>query len=158
MNRAFRFGSSLAALQFLLGVGLPVRRLIKSTKAVNTHKNQSSERYISATDAADIFVQQELLPVTNYLPDVEVIKTNGVRVFVAAGEWGLERKRWYAQTAQILAEQLGCELAPFPGHHGSFMDMPVEWAATLRRVLRQAEEQTHESRSQQRNPTPLQAY
>ena len=45
----------------------------------------------------------------------------------------------YAQVAQILAEQLGCELAAFPGHHGSFMDRPEEWAAALRSVLHKAE-------------------
>ncbi len=137
---AFRFGSSLAALRFFLGVGLPVRQLIRATREVNRHRERSSERYISAQDATDFLVKQELLPVTNYLPDVELIKTNGVRVFMAAGKWSLEKKRWYAQTAQILAEQLGCEVVTFPGHHGSFMDMPVEWAATLRRVLHQAAE------------------
>jgi hypothetical protein len=81
----------------------------------------------------------ELLPVTNYLPDVERIKQNGVKVFLGVGEWALSRKTWHLQVAQILAEQLGCELVRFPGHHGSYMDMPQEWAATLRRVLHQAE-------------------
>jgi pimeloyl-ACP methyl ester carboxylesterase len=136
---AFRFGSSLAALQFILGIQVPVRQLIKATEAVNRHRERSSERYISARDAADVLVKQELLGVTNYLPDVEVIKQNGVRVFVAVGKWAQERRTWYAQTASILSEQLGCELVTFPGHHGSFMDMPVEWAATLRRVLHEAE-------------------
>ena len=37
----------------------------------------------------------ELLPVTNYLPDVELIKKNEVRVFIAVGEWALSRKTWY---------------------------------------------------------------
>ncbi len=137
---AFRFGSSLAALRFMLGVELPVRQLIKATRDVNIHREQSSERYISSKDAAAFLVKQELLPVTNYLPDVELIKQNGVRVFIAVGTWALERKTWYAQAAHILAEQLGCELVTFPGHHGSFMDMPEEWAATLRSVLHKAEE------------------
>ncbi len=132
---AFRFGSSLAALRFILGVELPVRQLIKATRNVNIHREQSSERYISSKDAADFLVKQELLPVTNYLPDVERIKKNEVRVFMAVGTWALSRKTWYAQAAQMLAEQLGCELVTFPGHHVSFMDMPEEWAATLRSVL-----------------------
>ena len=50
----------------------------------------------------------------------------------------LEKKRFYAQTAQILAEKLGCEMVTFPGHHSSFMDMPNEWAAMLRSVLHKA--------------------
>jgi pimeloyl-ACP methyl ester carboxylesterase len=137
---AFLFGSSLAALRFILGIQVPVRRLIMAGKEVNRHRKQSSEHYISAKDAIDILLKQELLGVTNYLPDVELIKTNRVRVFVGVGEWAKRRQTWFAQTAQILAEQLDCELVTFPGHHASFMDMPVEWAATLRRVLRKAAE------------------
>jgi pimeloyl-ACP methyl ester carboxylesterase len=132
---AFRYGSTLAALRFMLGVNLPVRQLIKATREINLHRKRSPEPYISDKDAADFLVKQELLPVTNYLPDVEKIKTNGVRVFLAVGEWALGKKTWYAQAAQILAAQLGCELVTFPGHHGSFMDMPGEFAATLRSVL-----------------------
>lgn len=136
---AFRFGSSLAALRFMLGVELPVWRLIRATRGTNIHRKQGKERYISSKDATDFLVKQELLPVTGYLPDVEMIKKNGVRVFMAVGVWALKKKTWYAQSTQILAEQLGCELVTFPGHHGSFMDMPVEWASTLRSVLRKAE-------------------
>jgi hypothetical protein len=92
--------------------------------------------------AADVLTKLELLPVTNYLPDVERIKQNGVRVFMTVGQWGLDRKAWYIEAAQILAEKLGCELVTFPGHHGSFMDMPVEWAATLRSVLHRCASQS----------------
>jgi hypothetical protein len=84
-------------------------------------------------------MKQELLPVTNYLPDVEMIKKNGVKVFLAAGKMSLEKKRFYAQTAPILSEMLDCEMVTFPGHHTSYLDRPAEWAATLRRVLHKAE-------------------
>ncbi len=57
---------------------------------------------------------------------------------MAGGKLSLGKKRWYAETAQILADQLGCEMVTFPGHHGSFMDMSVEWAAVLRNVLHKA--------------------
>lgn len=136
---AFRFGPAWAALQFMLGVGLPVGELIKATKGINAHRAESGERYISDQDATEILVKHELLPVTNYLPDIGLIKKNGVKVFMAVGEWGLARKKWYVEVAQILAEKLGCELVTFPGHHGSFMDMPDEFAATLRDVLHRAE-------------------
>lgn len=136
---AFKWGSTWAALRFMFGVQLPVGQLIKATKAINIHRKQSSERYISDSDAADFLVKQELLPVTNYLPDVELIKKNGVRVFMAVGKWGLDKKAWYVVVARTLAEKLGCELVTFPGHHGSFMDMPNEWAAVLRNVLHKAD-------------------
>jgi hypothetical protein len=55
---------------------------------------------------------------------------------MAAGKMSLEKKRFYAETASILAEKLGCELVTFPG---SFLYAPYEFAATLRSVLHKAE-------------------
>ena len=136
---AFQFGTSIAALRFMLGTELPVRQLIKATPWTNAHRKESSEPYLDDQTAAEVLVKLELLPVTNYLPDVEKIRQNGVRVYIAVGEWALNRKTWYARAAQILAERLGCELVTFPGHHGSFMDMPEEWAAALRDTFHQAE-------------------
>jgi len=136
---AFRFGAQLAALRFAYGVGVPVRLLTKAHRDVEIHREKSHERRIRPEDVSDFLVKQELLPVTNYLPDVAMIKKNGVRVFMAVGKMSLEKKRWYVETAQILAEKLGCEMVTFPGHHGSYMDMPDEWAATLRSVLHKAE-------------------
>lgn len=136
---AFRFGASLAALQFMLGIRVPVIQLIKASKEVNVYRKQSSERYLSAKDAADVLMKLELLPVTNYLPDVQRIKQNGIKVFIGVDKWGLVKKAWYVEVAQILAEQLGCELVTFPGHHAAFLDMPDEFAATLRSVLHKAE-------------------
>jgi len=141
---AFRFGSYVAATQFMLGVQIPMLKLARAQSRSNEYtksrREQSGERRLSIKVGADFLMKQELLPVTNYLPDVKLIKQNGVRVFIAVGEWALSRKTWYAQAAQMLAEQLGCELVTFPGHHGSYMDMPEEWAATLRSVLHKAEE------------------
>ena len=140
---ALRFGSYVAALQFVLGTQLPVRKMAsaqtKANEYTRSRREQSGEHRLSNKVAADVLVKLELLPVSNYLPDVELIKQNGVKVFIAVGEWALSRKTWYVQAAQILAEQLGCELVTFPGHHGSYMDMPEEWATTLRRVLHKAE-------------------
>lgn len=135
---AFHFGSALAALRFMLGIEVPVRKLIASTRGVNTHRQQSSEPYLDTKAATDFLVKQELLPVTNYLPDIEKIKQNEVRVFMAAGQWSLNKKTWLALITQILAQRLGCELVTFPGHHGSFADMPDEFAATLRNTLHKA--------------------
>ena len=136
---AFRFGASLAALQFMFGIQVPVRQLIKASEKVNVHRKQSRERYLSNKDAAGVLMKLELLPVTNYLPDVQRIRQNGVKVFIGVDKWGLAKKAWYVEVGQILAEQLGCELVTFPGHHAAFLDMPDEFAGTLRNVLHKAE-------------------
>jgi len=139
---AFRFGPSLAALQFILGIQVPVRKLTKAQNQANEYAKSlpehSIEPHISPKVAVEVLTKLELLPVTNYLPDVERIKQNGVRVFIAVGKWGLDKKAWYVEAARILAEQLGCELITLPGHHGSFMDMPEEWASAFRGVLYKA--------------------
>jgi hypothetical protein len=94
------------------------------------------ERYLDRRAATEFFVQQELLPITNYLPDVAMLRKSGVKIYMAAGKRSLDKNRFYAETARVLAERLGCEMVVFPGHHGSFLDMPHEWAAVLRDILR----------------------
>jgi pimeloyl-ACP methyl ester carboxylesterase len=132
---SFRFGSSMAALRFFFGINVPALQMIKATRPTNAHMKESPDPYVDSRLAADFLVKQELLPVTNYLPDFEKIKQNNVKVIMAVSQWGFDRKAWYVQVAQILAEKLGCELVIFPGHHGSFLDLPQEWAAKLRGVL-----------------------
>jgi pimeloyl-ACP methyl ester carboxylesterase len=137
---AFRYGATLAMLRFALGLGLDhsFRQAIKAAKAMRRYRKKSGNHYLNRKVTTDFFLQQELLPVTNYLSDVETIQRNRVKVFMGAGKRSLQKKRFYAQTAEILAKKLGCELVTFPGHHGSFIDMPEEFAATLRSVLHKA--------------------
>jgi pimeloyl-ACP methyl ester carboxylesterase len=140
---AFWFGSYLAALRFMLGAGIPIRKLSKAQsnvmKTSEGFNKKTGDQRISPKAAVEFLVKQELLPVTNYLPDIELIKNNHVKVFVAVGEWGQKRKRWYAEVARILSAQLGCELVTFPGHHGSYMDMPNEFADKLHSVLQKVD-------------------
>jgi pimeloyl-ACP methyl ester carboxylesterase len=149
---AFRFGSYLAALRFMLGINVPIQKLsraqMKSNEYTKNRREASGEPRLSDKVAMEVLTKMELLPVTNYLPDVKRIKANGVKVIIGVGEWGLERKTWYVQAAKTLAERLGCELVIFPGHHGSYMDMPDEFAAVLRDILHKAEgvDETADSR------------
>lgn len=131
----YNVSPTLAMLRFLLGIQVPVRAMIKASESVNLHRKQSSEPYLDANLTTEIFLKHELLPVTSYLPDVTKIKENAVPVYVAVGQWGLERNAWYVRAARILAEQLSAEMVVFPGHHASFLDMPEQWAAVLRGIL-----------------------
>jgi pimeloyl-ACP methyl ester carboxylesterase len=137
---AFRFGSAVAVLRFLLGTGLPVREMIQARKDAENPDKKTQEVRISPALTMDVLMKLELLPVTNYLPDTELIRKNGVKVYMAAGQISLDKKRWYAETVSILAEKLGCEMVIFPGHHAAFINAPVEWAAVLRSTLHKAAE------------------
>jgi pimeloyl-ACP methyl ester carboxylesterase len=131
-RNAYRAGAILSSLKFLLLLGLPVVNAMR--KADIPYEDR--ERMLETNR---FFMQQELIPVTTYMPDIKLIKQSGVKMFSAAGIWTLEKKKVYGRTAPILAKMLGCEMVEFPGHHGSYMDMPEEWAATLRGILHKSE-------------------
>ncbi len=59
---------------------------------------------------------------------------NGTKLYIGCSRYGMERNAWYAKAAQIIAEKLSCEVLEFPGHHGSFMDRPAEWAEVIREI------------------------
>jgi len=136
---AFNFGAPLAMIRFIFGVGLPIFESAR-TESSKQHLQETHEHDSDPMRMADFFIKQELLPVTNYMPDIAGIKKNGVRILLAAGKESLNKKRFYAETAPILAKLMDCEMIVFPGHHTSYTDHPDEWAATLRNVLHKANE------------------
>lgn len=139
---AFRFGSSMGALRWILGIQVPVTQMIKAQKKAleyaKVNKQRKEDGRIDAKTTTEFLVKHELLPITNYMPDIETIKKNGVKVIIGIGQWSLDKKTWLAQIGRVLAQKLHCELVVFPGHHGSNMDMPEEWADVLRTTLRKA--------------------
>ncbi len=79
-----------------------------------------------------------LIPhIGNYMPDMPSLRTASTRIVVGVGEQSLPRQMPY-QTAHALAEQLGVELAEFPGDHFVEASPPAKFAARLGAVLRGA--------------------
>lgn len=134
---AFSLGTMSAMIRFVLGVGLPLGPRFRA-EASEKYLHEIREIGLRPINMADFFTKQELLPVTNYMPDIAMIKKNAVKVFMAAGQESLNKRRFYAQTAPILAERLGCEMIVFPGHHVSYVSGPNEWTAVLRGILHKA--------------------
>lgn len=132
---AFRYGATIAMLRFVVGIGLT-----RAAFTARAPKNAQAPGEMSP----EFFVKHELIPFTMYKPDVERIKQNGVKVFMAAGQTSLNERRFYAETAPILAKMLGCEMVIFPGHHISMVDQPVQWAAVLRGILHKLSAASHE--------------
>lgn len=124
-HTAFVSGIEAAMNKFLQSVALPLSALASFPPDLAL-RNRNNHGF---------FVRHEMLPITNYLPDVSAIKNNGVPLIPAVGKSTLENNRYYGMTVPILAGLLGCEMAVFPGHHLSFLDMPGEWSEALRAVL-----------------------
>ncbi|MFD1413411.1 alpha/beta fold hydrolase [Oceanobacillus jeddahense] len=138
-------GPNLAALRFIMGINEPVKKLGKAHKQANKYAKgqriEPDQPRISNTDAVNVLIKNELLPVTNYLPDTNKIMENDVSMFIGVGSWAFGKKTWLARTAIILADRLDCEIVTFPGHHGSFMDMPEKWSSVLRDLLHRAQKE-----------------
>jgi pimeloyl-ACP methyl ester carboxylesterase len=120
-----RFGTGLAMLRFALPMGIP-------RSGYRAAPPDFSQRI---AQNHDFFVKHEMIPFSNYMPDVEAIRRNGVRVFTAAGQMTLSKEKFYGETAVLLSKQLGCEMVIFPGHHLSYFDLSEQWAATVRCIL-----------------------
>lgn len=138
-----RYGSSIAAIRFLFGIQVSAVTLVKAHKVsieyAKEHRTGSDMPRLDQMAAADILMQHELLPITNYLPDLKMIKQNKVPVYMAVSEYGRRKKTWLADVATRAASELNCKIVTMPGYHGSYTDMPKEWNVSMRKLLEQIE-------------------
>jgi pimeloyl-ACP methyl ester carboxylesterase len=82
----------------------------------------------------ELFASWLIPHIGNYEPDMASLRSTSTRIVVGIGEQPLPRHMTY-QTSRALAEQLGVELAEFPGAHFVEASPPAEFAARLRAVL-----------------------
>ena len=76
-----------------------------------------------------------LIPhIGNHKPDMAGLRAASTRIVVGIGAQSLPQHMTY-QTSRALAEQLGVELAEFPGDHFVEASHPAEFPARLRAVL-----------------------
>jgi hypothetical protein len=124
-------------LKFAFGVGFDLNfmRAASLVRAARRAERASKVPYLSRKMVIDHFLGQEMLPVTDYMPDFDALTSMREKVSLAAGRTSLRRHRFYAEVAPILARKLGCRMVELPGHHASFADMPDEWSAALRDAL-----------------------
>lgn len=123
---AYAFSPYIAMFRFSLALGIPWRTFQNVPDDFSKRNGQNQA----------FFIEQEMLSFTKYRPDVTAIRQNGVKVFLAVGQYTLDKKLFYGRPAAILAKQLGSELVIFPGHHLSYFDQPEQWAATLAELLK----------------------
>lgn len=125
---AFKYGDQLAIFKFNFSLSIPF-------SAFKSVPKDFQDR-VSKFNNNNYLLMHEMLPGVNYMPDIEKIKQNKVKVIMAAGSRTLAKGSYYGRTAPILAEMLGCTMVTFPGHHISYLDLPQEWSETLRKLLK----------------------
>jgi pimeloyl-ACP methyl ester carboxylesterase len=82
----------------------------------------------------ELFASWLIPHIGNYEPDMAGLRAASTRIVVGIGAQSRPQHMTY-QTSRALAEQLGVELAEFPGDHFVEASPPAEFAARLRAVL-----------------------
>jgi pimeloyl-ACP methyl ester carboxylesterase len=131
---AWTEGSKAAFFDFLLLTQLPFNNG-KPFTADEVAGIRPGADQVPGLDFADFYMKHQMLPLTDYKPDLDAIRRNGVRVVGAAGQLSLGLP--LGRTARQVAEELDAPFVVFPGHHGSYSDASVSdaWIATLREAL-----------------------
>ena len=130
-------GPAIGGIRFIVGIRVPVRLVAAHRQAVRYAQNHPIPGPIQPRVAASVGIQvllnHELLPVTNFLPDLDELRARQTLTVVAVSEMALEKSTWLAVITRVLSDRLACQLSVAPGHHGSYEDVPDEWAAWLAR-------------------------
>ncbi|MGL5313596.1 MAG: alpha/beta hydrolase [Peptostreptococcaceae bacterium] len=139
-NCSFKIGGpSMAATKFLFGIEVPTIEMLKAQfKARRYLENEPlcfDEKRISSRMSAEYLIRQELLPITNYNTDIETILNNNCKIVITCGDYAITRSTWLGDVSRELSNLLSSELFVLPGHHGSFMDNPKDWARDIRYIL-----------------------
>lgn len=126
-QRAYKLGgSSVSAMQFLLGIEVPVIKMIIAQIKVGKYlKNEPSELEVKSIPqkvSTDYLIKQELVPITTYNPNIEALREDKDKIIVACGTYAQSRNTWLYKTAKHLSEKINCEFVVFSGRHASFMD------------------------------------
>ena len=85
--------------------------------------------------ADQIFIDQELLPVTGYRPDIEILRAMSSRLTFAAGEWTVRKHVWLASVARTLAAESDAAFITVPGAHVSYMHRAAQWAPAVASIF-----------------------
>src|SRR5262245_38535418 len=100
-----RYGPVIAMTKFAFGIGFDYSFIAgyRAIKAERKIRAKSTHAYLDRRKVMDFFLGQELLPVTNYTPDLGALQKTKEKIVMAAGRKSLASQRFYAQVAPLLA-------------------------------------------------------
>lgn len=133
---AFKFGgASGAATKFMFGIEVPVMQMTmaqrRALRYLKGEPKNSGEKRIPSKSATKFFIEQELIKVTDYNPDIEFIKNHKDKYIIAVGTYAVQNNTFLFQISKHFSELIDKPFVVVPGHHGSFMDDISNWAKCL---------------------------
>jgi pimeloyl-ACP methyl ester carboxylesterase len=126
-------GAGSAMQRFVAVAGLGGTRTPAASAPQEQPRPEQSEAMTQMQQNIEFFLAHYLRVVTRYQPDIAALKAGSTRVMVAVGDASQGQLAYRGGIA--VAEQLGTEVAVFPGNHVGFVTRPAEFAETLQKVL-----------------------
>jgi len=84
----------------------------------------------------DYVFRHHVMPMVDFRPDLGAIRQAGTPTAVAVGDGSLAGDYRQVRISRALADELGCPLVTFPGHHHAYEDRPDEFATSLAETIR----------------------
>ena len=131
-------GPSLAAARFFFGIQVPAIPMIMAQLKAEKYLKQnhiSKEKRVTSKQASEYLIRQELLPVVGYEADYDSLRKERNKAVFAVGTYAKENNTFLYGIAEKLSEMTGIPCETVPGHHGSFMDAPEQWADRIRQII-----------------------
>jgi hypothetical protein len=91
-------------------------------KYLKSEPSELEVKSIPQKVTTDYLIKQELILITIYNPNIEVLREDKDKIIVAFGTYAQSRNTWLYKTAKHLSEEINCEFVVFSGHHALFMD------------------------------------
>lgn len=83
---SFRFGIQMASFKFNLSLSIPFNAFKSVPK--------DFQKRVTEANNENFLIRHEMIPSVNYMPDIEKIKQNGVKMIAAAGKMTLDKRKW----------------------------------------------------------------
>ncbi len=119
------------------GTGAAIKVFFSSLVGFDVPSQGSAGSRIGGGPNMDFFMGKEYMSISTYSPNLDAIARNHVAIVTAAGLRSADA--YYARTARVLAQRLGCPYVEFPGNHMAFASDTEAFAAALRKVLQDFE-------------------
>jgi pimeloyl-ACP methyl ester carboxylesterase len=133
----FIFGDEAEAIFKARGFGPALGRFASTLVGVTppSPPPPGSEAARAAEVSWNFFFAHEIHNLSRYAPDLQHIKHGKVPMFAVSGRDS--KDAYYARTAKIISEVIGCPHRVISSHHLAFVADPATFASELRAMLRE---------------------
>jgi pimeloyl-ACP methyl ester carboxylesterase len=113
--------------------GVPAAMKLLATSMVGLQAPAGVPPRPGPEDDMKFFLENEFMSLCYYRPDLDRLKRNGVRLIATKGQ--LSADAYYARTADVIGERVGCPVRTMSGNHIAHVVDPIGFAGQLRAVL-----------------------